>query len=272
MPDTTDAAVICLGQQPVGFFPKRFLVAKVRTALRLQREIGGRIVLFFHDSDHDYRETVTTLSDRTNGNLVRLNFRQENKIQKKFSPLYCKRIDADWQEEIARKLPTFVEGVLVDLFRTIEASTVADFCLSMYEKMGLLDGIEVVRSSDPWLRQKALELDAGYFADVEYEGEIVRALDQGPDLEDPDKRRLVLHEGGGRYLTLPSQRLKKSQINPHRDQRLRWMQSVVRCTHYVMGMGEKAYLDQAQTPEVQFVEREKIEQADEAWTQEEFVY
>ena len=49
--------VIAFGQQPCGFFPRRFLVAKIRTARRLQAEIGGRVVYFCHDSDHDPRET-----------------------------------------------------------------------------------------------------------------------------------------------------------------------------------------------------------------------
>ena len=35
------APIICFGQQPCGFFPKRFLFAKIVTARRLQREIGG---------------------------------------------------------------------------------------------------------------------------------------------------------------------------------------------------------------------------------------
>ena len=56
--------IICFGQQPCGFFPKRFLVAKIRTGLRLQSEIGGEIVFFFHDSDHDPRETRTILRHR----------------------------------------------------------------------------------------------------------------------------------------------------------------------------------------------------------------
>jgi len=42
--------VICFGQQPCGFFPKRFLAAKIQTARRLQQEIGGEIVFFLHDS------------------------------------------------------------------------------------------------------------------------------------------------------------------------------------------------------------------------------
>ena len=52
--------LICFGQQPCGFFPRRFLVAKVLTARRLQSELGGEIVFFCHDSDHDPRETQTT--------------------------------------------------------------------------------------------------------------------------------------------------------------------------------------------------------------------
>jgi hypothetical protein len=45
--------VICFGQQPCGFFPRRFLYAKFVTARRLQQEIGGEIVFFYHDADHD---------------------------------------------------------------------------------------------------------------------------------------------------------------------------------------------------------------------------
>ena len=41
-----DHPIICFGQQPCGFFPKRFLFAKIITARRLQKEIGGEIVFF----------------------------------------------------------------------------------------------------------------------------------------------------------------------------------------------------------------------------------
>lgn len=103
--------VICFGQQPCGFFPKRFLVAKINTAKKLRDEIGGKIVFFYHDSDADYRETITIVSDRQTGAEVRLNFTQENKLQKKFSPLYLKRIPAGWKEEILKQLPRFVTAV-----------------------------------------------------------------------------------------------------------------------------------------------------------------
>src|SRR5277367_5566054 len=95
------APIICFGQQPCGFFPKRFLVAKIQTARRLQAEIGGTVVFFYHDSDHDPRETKTILRHRKTGEPAALNFVFENKLQRKFSPLYCKRIPADWHVRTA---------------------------------------------------------------------------------------------------------------------------------------------------------------------------
>ena len=44
------------------FFPSDFFIAKIVTARRLQKEIGGEIVFFLHDSDHDRRETNTILA------------------------------------------------------------------------------------------------------------------------------------------------------------------------------------------------------------------
>src|SRR5271169_4702115 len=101
--------IICFGQQPCGFFPKRFLVAKIQTARRLQAELGGEIVFFYHDSDHDPRETTTILRHRKTGEALRLNFAYENKVQRKFSPLFAKRIAAGWQERTALQLPPFVD-------------------------------------------------------------------------------------------------------------------------------------------------------------------
>jgi len=68
-------------------------------------------------------------------------------------------------------------------------------------------------------------------------------------------------------VTLPPTPFTKEQISPTRDTRLRWMQSVVRCTHYVAGLGEQAYLRPDEAPEIQFVNRETIDQADEAYTE-----
>ena len=81
-----NSPVICFGQQPCGFFPKRFLVAKILTARRIQSEMGGEIVFFYHDADHDFRETKTTLRHRRFGDLADFNFDFDNKLQRKYSP------------------------------------------------------------------------------------------------------------------------------------------------------------------------------------------
>jgi hypothetical protein len=250
--------IIAFGQQPCGFFPRRFLVAKIRTARRLQAQVGGRIVFFCHDSDHDPRETQTILRHRATGDPARLNFAVASKLQRKFSPLYVKRIAPDWQGKTVRQLPNYVDGRLIDLFRTTSAETVADFCLEMYRRMRVLDGIEVARSSDPALRRRACEVSE-FFVDVPYEGEIVRAR-VGDGV-------LRLHAGGESFLTLPATVFTKEQISPTRDTRLRWMQSAIGCTHYVTGASEHAYLRRDDAPHVAFVRRDEIERSDEAYTE-----
>ena len=252
------APIICFGQQPCGFFPKRFLVAKILTARRLQKEIGGEIVFFYHDSDHDPRETQTVLRHRKTNEPAILNFSFANKIQRKFSPLYLKRIPSDWQNKTELQLPNYVERPLIDLFKKASAATIADFCLEMYQQMGLLEGIKVVRSSDPAFRKTTCDV-AEFFVDVPHEGEIVRARFADGVFK--------LHEGGNSFVTLPATPFIKEQISPARDTRLRWMQSVLHCTHYVAGAGEKAYLRQEDAPEITFVERDTIDRSDEAHTE-----
>ena len=253
----SDSPVICLGQQPCGFFPRRFLFAKFVTARRLQSETGGEIVFFYHDSDHDPRETRTTLRHRKTGESIELNFAFDNQTQRKFSPLYLKRIHADWHAKTALQLPAYVDRRWVEAFRATTAASVGDFCLEMYRRMGLLEGIRVVRSSDPEFRRAACEV-TDFFVDVPYEGETVRA------------RRvdgvLKLHKGGDTFVTLPPMTFAKEQISPSRDSRLRWMQSVVHCTHYVAGAGEQAYLCREDAPEITFVNRDPIDRSDEAYT------
>lgn len=249
--------IICFGQQPCGFFPKRYLIAKINTARKLQEEIGGRIVFFYHDSDADYRETITILEDLKTKEEVRLNFTQENKIQKKFSPLYSKRIPTNWRDEIVRKLPRFVNQKIIEMFKIIKGDTVADFCLEMYIKTGLLEGIEIVRSSDKDFRIKASQLET-FYADIPYEGEVVRALMYQDNLR--------LHTGGGEYLQIQAPAsIDKWQKNAGRDYRFGWMQSVVNCTHYILGAGENAYLKKEDFPDVNFVPREFIEKQDLAY-------
>ncbi len=161
----TTAPIICFGQQPCGFFPKRFLVAKIQTARRLQAELGGEIVYFCHDSDHDPRETQTILRHRKTGEPAKLNFTFKNRIQRKFSPLYLKQIDLGWQEKTVLQLPNYVGHPLINVFKQVSAARVADFCLELYRGMGLLEGIRVVRSSDPAVRRAAGDVPE-YFVDV----------------------------------------------------------------------------------------------------------
>ena len=248
--------VICFGQQPCGFFPRRFLFAKFQTARRLQAELGGEIVFFCHDSDHDPRETQTILRHRKTGEPATLNFVFENKVQRKWSPLFLKRIPAGWQANTARQLGAYVEPRWIEAFKQVTAANAADFCLEMYRRMGLLDGIRVVRSSDPAVRRAACAVE-DFFVDVLHEKETVRArwLDGA----------LKLHEGGDCYRTLPGCAFGPEQISPTRDTRLRWMQSVLHCTHYIAGAGEQAYLRQEDAPEINFVNRDAIDRSDEAY-------
>ena len=248
--------IICFGQQPCGFFPKRFLYAKITAARRLQQEIGGEIVFFFHDSDHDPRETATKLRERHTGREETLNFQFANKIQKQFSPLYAKRVSPHWQAKMARQLPNYVEPHLVEHFSAVEATNAADFCRDMYARMGLLEGIRVERSSDPEFRKRAASVD-DYFVDVSWEGEIVRAR--------YSDGKLLLHKGGDRFIELPPQPQDAIHVSPTRDTRLRWMQSVIRCTHYVAGAGERKYLNETDAPGVTFVQRDEISASDFAY-------
>lgn len=252
----SSAPVIAFGQQPCGIFPRRFLFAKFQTARRVQAELGGEIVFFYHDSDHDPRETKTILRHRKTNEIHTLNFAFENKLQRKYAPLYLKRVAADWQANTARQLPAFVEACWVEAFKNIRPATVADFCLDLYRAMGLLEGIRVVRSSDPAVRRAACAVD-DYFVDVPFEGEVVRArcLDGKPQL----------HEGGDHYIAVPATDYGPEQISPSRDTRLRWMQSVIHCTHYIAGASEQHYLRREDAPEITYLNRDTIDCHDEAY-------
>lgn len=228
------------------------------TARRLQKEIGGEVVFFFHDSDHDPRETTTILRDRRSDREVSLNFQFENRIQKQFSPLYAKRIISGWHEKIARQLPTYVPARLVEHFKATKSSNVADFCLEMYDRMGLLEGVRVERSSSPQFRARAVAV-ADYFVDQSYQGEIVRARYRDG--------KLLLHKGGDRFVEIPAGKFGPEQISPTRDTRFVWMQSVIRCTHYVSGASEQDYVNKADAPEVKFVRRDEISLSSEAYTE-----
>jgi len=250
--------LIAFGQQPCGFLPRRFLVAKVLTARRLQTEIGGDIVFFYHDSDHDPRETQTTLRHRHTGEEATLNYTFVNKLQRKYSPLYLKRLVAGWREQMARQLPAYVERPVATAVAEADGDTVAEHALAVYRALGLLDGVRVVRSSEVAVREAACAVD-DYFVDAPLEGEVVRArLIDG---------QLRLHEGGEAWRDVPDFAYGARHLSPARDARLRWMQSVLHCTHYIAGAGEQAYLNPADAPEITYVKRDSIDDASAAWTE-----
>jgi hypothetical protein len=196
------------------------------------------------------------LRERHTGREEALNFQFANKIQKQFSPLYAKRVSSQWQSKMARQLPNYVGTDLVEHFNAVEASNAADFCREMYARMGLLEGIRVERSSDPEFRKRAVSVD-DYFVDMTWEGEIVRARYRDG--------KLLLHKGGDCYVEIPPGPHDATQISPTRDTRLRWMQSVISCTHYVAGASEREYLNEADAPGVTFVQRDEISDSDFAY-------
>jgi hypothetical protein len=124
--------------------------------------------------------------------------------------------------------------------------------------MGLLDGMEIVRSSDPTLRQEAIDVE-DYFVDVPYENETVRARAR--------EGGYYLFKGGGQWLEVEAGEISKQQISPTRDTRLPWMQSVVQCTHYIAGEGEIQYLNKEDAPEIEYVKRDPIERSGEAYAE-----
>jgi hypothetical protein len=124
--------------------------------------------------------------------------------------------------------------------------------------MGLLDGIRVERSSASDLRSRAVAV-SDYFVDAHYKGEIVRARYRDG--------KLLLHKGGDRFLEVPRQDFRPEQISPTRDTRFLWMQSVIRCTHYVAGASEQDYINKADAPEVKFVRRDDISDSGKAYTE-----
>jgi hypothetical protein len=68
-------------------------------------------------------------------------------------------------------------------------------------------------------------------------------------------------------VTLPLTPFTREQISPTRDTRLRWMQSVLHCTHYIAGAGERDYLHREDAPEITYVDRDTIDRSDESYTE-----
>lgn len=244
--------IICFGQQPNGIFPKKFFIAKINTARKLQKKIGGKIVWFCHDSDHDYRETKTRIeSDNYKEGFIDMNFTFKNKIQRKYTPLYLKEIQPGWKKETRRILERIISPELLEIFDSVTKDKIADFCIDIYKKMDLLEGIEIVRSSDPSFRKAASD-PKEHFIDIPYEGEIVRVRCM--------KGGLYLHEGGDKFVKLSDMcGYSKKQISAARDSRFEWMNSVIKSTHYVIGLSEKKYLN---VSGISLIEREHVNKSD----------
>ena len=136
----------------------------LRTALRILRDSYLAIGDFDAVDAFGGFEVIPTtflidrqgvIRHRKTGEPHTLNFAFENKLQRKFSPLYLKRVTTAWRDTTVRQLPAYVAPCWTDACRKIEATNVADFCLEMYRAMGLLEGVEVVRSSSPDVRRAA---------------------------------------------------------------------------------------------------------------------
>jgi hypothetical protein len=95
--------------------------------------------------------------------------------------------------------------------------------------------------------------------DQPYEGEIVRARYRDG--------KLLLHKGGDHFVEIPPGKFGPEQISPTRDTRFVWMQSVIRCTHYVAGASEQHYVNKADASDVKFVTREEISDSGKAYTE-----
>ena len=182
--------------------------------------MGGRVVFFCHDSDHDPRETRTILRHRATGEPAQLNFAVATKLQRKFSPLYVKRIAPDWHGKTLRQLPNYVDGRLIDLFRKTSAETVADFCLEMYRGMALAR----------WDSRRALERSGVAAQRMRGERFLRGRAVRGRDRPRARARRRALPARGRRVVRHRCRRppSRREQISPTRDTRLRWMQSVIR--------------------------------------------
>ena len=140
-----------------------------------KRRSAAKIVFFCHDSDHDPRETNTFLRQRHDRRADPAQFRLRQQDSTKSSRLNTSNA---FPSTGMRKPPWHFAITSIPAgsrrSRATPCTNVADFCLEMYRRMGLLDGIRVARSSEPAFRRAACDVPE-FFVDVPYSGEIVRA-------------------------------------------------------------------------------------------------
>ena len=201
----TSSPIICFGQQPCGFFPRRFLFAKIQTARRLQDEIGGEIVFFCHDSDHDPRETRTILRHRSSGIPLHLNFAFANQIQRKYSPLYLKRVLPAWQAKTGDSFAIASSHVGCRRSRRWRPPMSPIFVWKCTAVWGCWKASACCARAIRSFACAACEIP-DFFVDVPYEGEIVRARLDGDVLK--------LHEGGDFYTDAAGDALHQGTNQP----------------------------------------------------------
>lgn len=217
---------------------------------------------FCHDSDHDAQETRTRIPSKQHPEgHVDINFTFKNKTQRKYTPLSHKEISGleEIRETLLRLAPNAIQA-----FEKVQARTASEFCIEMYTQLGLLEGIEVVRSSDEAFRKQASVWDTeeGWYYDTTYNGELVRANLEG--------KQLRLHKGGGKYQELEEvKELEQERLNPGWKKRFDWMQTAIQATHYVVGRSEKEYLEEVNIKHpAEFIDREEIANSGYAWIQQ----
>ncbi len=257
-PAMTDAPVICFGQQPCGFLPRRFLFAKIQTALRLRDRIGGRIVFFYHDSDHDPRETQTILVEEKTGDEQRLNFQFANKTQKKFSPLYAKFIAPDWQTHHHPPAPQIPrpDRRSTRSNRSPRPTPPTSASTSTAPSDSSTASKSPGPATPPFARPPAPSTTISSTSNT-------KAKSSAPD----DHPTTDSDSTGAATPTSTSPRKSGTNVRsaPPVTPASRWMQSVIHCTHYVAGAGEMDYLDTSQAPEIEFLRRDDISHASQAY-------
>ena len=252
------APVICFGQQPCGFFPRRFLAAKICTARRLQARDrrGDRLFLPRQrprpagDADHP-----APPQDRRAAR-PQLRLREQAPAQvvpalPQAGPAGVARADGAPASGLCR--PALGRGL-----QRVQCADVADFCLEMYRAHGAAGGHP----------RRPLERPGRSGARPATSRNTSSTCPTRGDGAGPVRRRRSAPARGRRFIPdLPRVRFEHGTNQP--DPGLAAFAGCNRsshCTHYVTGAGEQAYLRPADAPEVTFVHRDTIERSDEAYT------
>ena len=175
---------------PAGFFPSDFSSPKSKPPAGCNRNRRRDRLLLPRQRPRSARNQNPSSPPQKRRNLRnQFHLRQQTpaKIFAAVSETHLRPIGC---EKTALQLPAYVDRRWVEAFKNIRATNVADFCLEMYRQMGLLEGIRVVRSSDPDFRRAACDV-ADFFVDVPYEGEIVRARVSTVATASARRRRLL---------------------------------------------------------------------------------